>query len=404
MTAGPPQHEPPDPEDVFFERARFLFVARRYDDVLALVAAHWKADPECPTAYGWVSWVAMERGDFEGALAAAEKRASLTPGEGVVHHDLARVLARKGDGPRALAAALKARELEPDNAEYRATLSEALSTEGRAAEAEREARASLALDPGYVHAHVALLRALNGLGRYRDALAAAGTAPTAALALPWAHFHRGAALAGLGRRNEAAESFAAALRIMPGWETARYEGMRAKIERSRLYDVACTLQEQQSSVAMRLVFPASMGVVLWFFGLSVARMAGARGDAVLAATGAIGAWCAWCVRLVGADPEALFVLTRRRGDLARGLASEGERRGATALGFRFAALAVATAHAVVDGPAALVAHLAADFLLYEPASRAFADDRIGRRGFAAAMGVSAAAVTAVAAAFVRRGA
>jgi Flp pilus assembly protein TadD len=133
-------------------------------------------DDSDEVVFNVLSACAFETGDFEAALAHADRALRLRRTYAEAHNNRGNALLRLGrldDGLEAFKAALM---LTPRDAEVHANLANVLHALERPAEALRSLDRALALAPGLATAHVNRGNVLQRLGRHAEALAAYDTA------------------------------------------------------------------------------------------------------------------------------------------------------------------------------------------------------------------------------------
>ncbi len=156
------------------------------------------------------------------AGALYEQARALDPENAEALHALGLIAWRNGALATADSLIVAAITRAPRQAAYHDHHGLVLAALGRTAEAEAAHRRALALDPRLATAYSNLAILLRVSGRLPEALAAVEQALALDATRPSFHLNRGETLVGLNRPREAAESFAAALRLKPDFGDAYF--------------------------------------------------------------------------------------------------------------------------------------------------------------------------------------
>jgi tetratricopeptide (TPR) repeat protein len=154
------------------------------------------------------------------ALAAFQKAAILSPGDGEAHSNFGCALNSNGRLNEAEASHRRALQIKPDHAVAHNNLGLTLNDLGRLDEAETSYRRALELKPDFAEAHLNLGNALQNLGRLDDALASYRRALELKPNYAEAYSNLGSALQNLGRLDDALASYRRALEIKPDYAEA----------------------------------------------------------------------------------------------------------------------------------------------------------------------------------------
>jgi tetratricopeptide (TPR) repeat protein len=144
------------------------------------------------------------------------------------------------------------------------TLADLLGRAGRWDESAPFAKRAAQHDPGAPEAHLACARAALERGEYEAAVEHCLDATERVMALPEAHYMLGAALAwGGGELDQAAQCFAIALKLMPGYpEALAFAAEIAEVQK-RTADAQALRAELGKADASTSPFPTTRGAAAW---------------------------------------------------------------------------------------------------------------------------------------------
>ncbi len=198
------------------QEANAHFAAGRLEAAAAACRRILDQSPERADVQGFAGLIAMQQGDWVGAVHHYEVATKLQPDFAEAFNNLGRAHQRQGDMPAALAALRHAAELNPDLPAIHQNLGVALQAAGDLDDAAASYRRVLALDPDSAEAHrnIGLVRQAQG-----DAAAAEKSYKTALSLRPdWPVPFSNLALLLLdkGRPEDALKYCQAWMRLAPG--------------------------------------------------------------------------------------------------------------------------------------------------------------------------------------------
>ena len=201
----------PDNYDAIKLRAKLLLTFHRFADALSEARRAQALRPEDHDVYGALTDASVELGDYDGAVASAQRMVDLRP-DAASYARVSYLRSLHGDNEGAIEAMLVAvKAADPRDPEsvawYRTHLGDELMSAGKRAEAEREYDNALAIFPDYHVALAAKARARATAGDL-DAAAELFKRAQARVPLPDTAAALGDVYAKLGRSDDARREYA----------------------------------------------------------------------------------------------------------------------------------------------------------------------------------------------------
>lgn len=230
--AGAPEDEavPVDPDADFAAVGHAAYAARDYRKAAAYWGAEAAARPERAYGHYMLGLSLWKAGRLDESEAALRRSAELNPASLRTFVNLSRVLNERGDFEGALQAAERARGLDAENPQALYLQARSLRNLGRIEDAVVALEQALAFDAEYGHARNLLGLIRIGQGRFDEAAENLRLAALHEPELPYVHANLGRALELGGRYEESARAFRAALELDPGLHAA--QACLSRVERA----------------------------------------------------------------------------------------------------------------------------------------------------------------------------
>lgn len=280
-------------------------------DKAAEMAAQLVAEsPSDPFALAALARVRLDRGDTEGAQAAADDALGIDPESPGLHLLRGTVLLRRGRFAEAERSLLAAVELDPDEPTAHFCYAELLWICDQEKAALPVVRRSLELDPDDTDAHQLLAKILLATNpRHWDlSLEAARRALQLDPDDSAAHAVHGAALLHAGRREEAEGAFRSALELDPTDALARHGLTQALLGRSWWYRPFFQLQLWSARYGQGAALALMIG--LWFVVSATTAAFSGTPALVPVATGLTWTYFGFCLYTWFATPVTRALLVR----------------------------------------------------------------------------------------------
>lgn len=202
------------------QQALALHNAGQLDEAQRIYQDLLHADPEHFHALQLLGAIALQKNQWEDALAFLGRAVLVNPAYSAVHSNIGSAHMALGRFHEAIASYGEAIRCQPDFADAFYNRANTLVALGRTGDALRDYEAAIALKPDYAAAHCNLGLALHELKRPNEAISCYDTAIMLKPHYAQAYYNRGNALKVLQRLGEACASFDLAIRAKPDFAAA----------------------------------------------------------------------------------------------------------------------------------------------------------------------------------------